>query len=122
MGISIRRRGNAGDRETALIEDIYGEKIRGCSYRGAARPTRCPLTDSDEILRRSEMSRCANASFDHFIGSRQQAGGNVNAERSGGLEVDDQFELGRCLYRQVGGLFALENAIDIGGASSEQIT
>ena len=23
MGISIRRRGNAGDRETALIEDIY---------------------------------------------------------------------------------------------------
>ena len=33
------------------------------------------------------------------------------AERLGGLEVDDQLELGRLLHRQVGRLLALENAI-----------
>ena len=38
---------------------------------------------------------------------------NGEAERPGGLEVDDQFELGRLLDRQVGGLRALENAADI---------
>ena len=40
-------------------------------------------------------------------------GGTVEAERLGGLEVDDQLELGRLHDRQVGGLRALENAADV---------
>ena len=40
-------------------------------------------------------------------------GGTVEAERLGGLEIDDQLVLGRRLHRQVGGLLALEDAIDI---------
>ena len=37
-------------------------------------------------------------------------------ERLGGFGIDDQFELGRLLHRQVGRLCALQNAIDeIGG-------
>ena len=39
---------------------------------------------------------------------------HVEAERLGGLEIDDQLELGRLLHRQVGWLLALEDAIDIG--------
>ena len=49
-----------GDRATAPIEGIWCEKIRGCSYREAVRPPQCPLCpDSDQILRRREMTRCA---------------------------------------------------------------
>jgi hypothetical protein len=31
----------------------------------------------------------------------------------GGLEVEDQFDLGELLHRQIGGVLALENATDI---------
>ena len=37
----------------------------------------------------------------------------IRLEHLGGLEVDDQVELGRRLHRQVGGLLALEDAIDV---------
>ena len=40
-------------------------------------------------------------------------GGTVEAERLGGLEIDDQLELGRLLDRQVGGLLALEDATGV---------
>ena len=40
------------------------------------------------------------------------------AERLGSLEIDYQLVLGRRLHRQVGGLLALENAIDIGGRAT----
>ena len=41
------------------------------------------------------------------------AGGMVEPKRLGGLEVDDQLELGRRLNRQVGRLLALEDPIDV---------
>ena len=46
---------------------------------------------------------------------------HVEAERLGGLEVDDQLELGRLLHRQVGRLLALEDAIDIAGCALVEI-
>ena len=53
---------------------------------------------------------------DHSITSSARAstdGGTVEPERLGGLEVDHQLVLGRRLHRQIGGLLALENAIDV---------
>ena len=44
---------------------------------------------------------------------KQHRRGHVEAERLGGLEVDDELELGRLLHRQVGGLLALENAVGV---------
>ena len=38
---------------------------------------------------------------------------DFEAERLRGLEVDDQFELGRLHDRQIGGLFAFENTAGI---------
>jgi len=48
----------------------------------------------------------------------RSAGSNYLTERLGGLEVDDQLELGRKLYRQITRLVALEDAIDIGGGAT----
>src|SRR5215470_10942723 len=52
-------------------------------------------------------------SLDHFVGAGEYRGRNFKSERLGGFEVDHQFVLGRGLHRQVGRLFALENAIDV---------
>ena len=56
----------------------------------------------------------------HSITSSARAssvGGTVEPERLGGLEVDDERELGRLLDRQVGGLGALEDLVDIDGGA-----
>jgi len=43
--------------------------------------------------------------LNYFVGGRQQSFRDGEAERLGGLEVDDEFEFGRLQDRQVGGLF-----------------
>jgi len=48
--------------------------------------------------------------------------GMVSPERLRRLEVDHQLELGRLLDGQVGGLGALEDLIDEGAGSVEQVT
>src|ERR1700730_3192550 len=60
-------------------------------------------------------------SFDHLVGTREQRWRHLDAERLGGLEVDHQFVLGRRLHRKVGGLLALENAVDVAGGALELV-
>jgi hypothetical protein len=48
--------------------------------------------------------------FDHFVGAAEQGTQQVHGEQFRGLEIDDQLPLCGLLHRQVGGLFALENA------------
>src|SRR5262245_45511881 len=48
-------------------------------------------------------------SLDHLVGKGEKAVRHREAERLGGLNIDNQLELGRLLHRQLGWLGALEH-------------
>jgi hypothetical protein len=54
-----------------------------------------------------KQSQQTNSLLNHLVGAREQRLRNVEAERLGCLEIYCQFELGRMLDRQVGGLVTL---------------
>ena len=58
---------------------------------------------------------CETPLLDDLIGQQEQGGGHLDPERLGSLEIDDQRELCRLLYGQVGGLGALEELVHVGG-------
>src|SRR5262249_38040402 len=91
---------------------------------GLFAPLRDKVTSSELSLTPSQPSiapinpnrtaRCtARLSLDHLVGAREQRRRHFEAERPGGLGVDDQFELTRLHDRQVRGLRALEDAAGI---------
>jgi len=51
----------------------------------------------------------------HLVGSDQEARRYSEPERFRGFQVEDGLVFGRCLHRQVGRVFALEDTIDIAG-------
>ena len=52
---------------------------------------------------------------------RKQRTWNGEAERLRGLQIDEQLILGRRLHRHIGGLFTLEDAIDVASRAAERI-
>ena len=67
-------------------------------------------------IRLSQQHSC---SLDHLVGAREQRWRHVEAERLGGFQVDDHFDLRRLLYGKVTGLLAPEDAIDVAGRAAE---
>ena len=52
-------------------------------------------------------------SFDHLVGAGENRGGNVQTKVLGGFQIDHKLVLGRRLHGKLGGLLALEDAIDV---------
>src|SRR5262249_6475703 len=69
-------------------------------------------------IRLSQQHSC---SFDHLIGAGEHRR-HLKTERLRGLQIDHQLVLVRRLHRQVGWLFALEDAADIAGGALRRNT
>jgi hypothetical protein len=91
----------------------------------SALPPKADIAECDRNVRfvpKAAVSRCSNgALFDHLIGEREHGLRNREAERLCRLEVDDQLVFGRLLKRQVGGFFAVENAVDIASGATVEV-
>src|SRR6266568_1664982 len=76
--------------------------------RGYRHVSKVPQTDS--------CTAANDRSLDHVVSPDEQCRWHDDAERLCGLQIDDQFELGRLFDRQVGRLCTLEYLIDENGA------
>src|SRR3989442_9124886 len=64
---------------------------------------------------------CAAALLDHLIRPQQQRRRDREAERLGGLHVDDQLEFRRLLDGEIGGLGALQDLVDVHSSAGGDI-
>jgi len=59
------------------------------------------------------MQQCEAKLLDDLVGESEQPIGNSQAERLGGLEIDDQLKLCWRLHGEIGRLLTPEDAVDI---------
>src|SRR5262249_18325868 len=88
---------------------------------------RCPLYPQKRTLvERVGMSalcqkQTLSYSFDQIVGAALQRHRNGEAERLRGLEVDDELDFRGLLNRQIGGLFAFEDAAGVDADLAKQL-
>src|SRR5215472_8557743 len=61
------------------------------------------------------------ASFDHLVGADEDGGRHGETLLRCGLQVNDEIEFRRLLYRQIGGFYALQNSVDIGRGAAPDV-
>src|SRR5881227_3623207 len=64
---------------------------------------------------------CLAHSLDHLVGASEQRQWDGDAQRTGSLEIDEQFDFRGLLDRQVGRLLALENPAGVDASLTEVI-
>ena len=81
----------------------------------------CPKADKQQIVSVCPLSAISvpthpnkkHRYFDHLVGGHLDDQRHREAERLGGLEIDDQLEFGRLDYWKIGRLRTLENSADV---------
>src|SRR5258707_6357605 len=61
------------------------------------------------------------ASFNHLVGAGEERRWHSNAKRLGGFHIDDQLETSWLLDRQIGGLGAFEDFVDVHGSLAKKV-
>src|SRR5882724_10699128 len=75
-----------------------------------------------DALSHNSCSKCTHQSLlDYLTRLQQKRWGNPQAQCLGGLEVDDELELGWLLDREVSRSGPLQDLIDVGGGASVQV-
>src|ERR1700692_3068586 len=69
----------------------------------------------------SSLVESVGLSLDDFGGAGEQRRRKLEADRPGGLEIDDEVELGRKAHRQLGRLCPMPDAVDIGCGLAEEV-
>jgi len=80
-------------------------------------PAECPLlaqSGHSAVRRKTSL-------FDHLVGASKYRLRNGEAQCFGSLEIDYKLVLRGRLHREIAGLLALENAIDIAGRAPELV-
>jgi len=73
-------------------------------------------------LPESDVSSCSkNPLFDHLVCQHEEIVRHFNPERFGGLEIDDEFELGRFFDRDIAGLGPMQNLVSSGSSVSRYL-
>src|SRR3954471_24034006 len=91
--------------------------------RDTAGSAAAPAARRRKVLRGSFIvaNPSSTASLDHRVGSREQRGRHLKAERLGGAQVDHRFVLCRMLHRKITRVRSAQNAIDIGSRTAKNI-
>src|SRR5436190_10323123 len=98
-------------RALALFGRRPGERVVSSRRRAAENLTRsgCEQSQQEPEL------------FDHLVSKLLKMQRHIQAERFGGIEVDDEFEFGGLLDWEVGWLGALQNFIHIRGGAPANV-
>src|SRR3974377_238154 len=119
-------------RKPSTACQITDFNLSGYGAHSGARPINvCFTPKSGHWLSVSACALCAKSRheqlqqngglLDHLIGGHLHDLWNCQAERLGGLEIDDEFDFRGLLHRKLGRLIALEDAIDIEGRLPELV-